>query len=247
MTKPNPEARPTHFRLKAETWVVIGEEYRNGATAKELSVKWMVSPTSIYRHACSDGWTKKTCSDERAWANAREVEAREEEAREARQKRVEMEPQRDRKIDLFLDLEEDPAATAGPGELAHQATRASGRAMREGRWNEARALSGLAESYTRLAERKTAGELTPETAPLALLLAIAYGPEACWLSRMSLIGARDSDPETAIKHKFWERKEARKVSEESRMLARYAEGLVEGRRAAARLEAEARAGKRPVL
>jgi hypothetical protein len=239
MTLTVPEARATHFRLKDETWAIIGEEYRKGATAKELAVKWMVSPTSVYRHACEDGWTKKACGDERARANAREVEAREEEAREAARKPAGPEAQRDRKVDLFVDLEMEPAA---PAELAQQATWASGRAMREGRWNEARALAGLAESYMRLAERKVSGELTPETVPLGLLLAIAYGPEARWRSRMSLIGARDGDPETAVKRQFWERKEARKAGEESRMLARYTEGLLEGRRAEARVREESGGG-----
>lgn len=260
MARAYPEARATHFRLKDETWAIIGKEYRNGATARELAVKWMVSPTSIYRHACEDGWTKKACGDQRAWANAREVEAREAAAHEAAVQEagasaagvstavaLEVVPasQRERAAVLFCDVDCDPGDSPGSAELARQAMTGSGRAMRAGMWNEARGLAMLAESYLRLTERTASNGMTPETAPLALLVAIAFGPQSRWQGRMSMIGARDNDPETEVKRRFWDRKEARdagRALEEARLTMKYAEGVIAGRRIEARLRAEAGEG-----
>lgn len=73
MSKSHPDAPPTWFRLSEASWAEIAAEYRNGATAGELARKWKVSPTSIYRHACKDGWTKKASSDAVARAHAEAV------------------------------------------------------------------------------------------------------------------------------------------------------------------------------
>jgi hypothetical protein len=80
MTRAYVEAPATHYRLSPETWAIIGEEYRNGAMARDVAAKWKVAPSSVYRHACKDGWTKKTMGDARARAHARMVEAEEEAA-----------------------------------------------------------------------------------------------------------------------------------------------------------------------
>ena len=74
MTRAVPEAPATHFRLSEESWAEIAQAYRNGATARELAVKWKVSPTTIYRYACRDGFTKKANSDAIARAHARMIE-----------------------------------------------------------------------------------------------------------------------------------------------------------------------------
>lgn len=66
---------PGHYRLSEETWTEIVEAYRDGATARELAVKWKVPPGSVYHHACRDGWSKTKNGDERARAHARSVEA----------------------------------------------------------------------------------------------------------------------------------------------------------------------------
>lgn len=70
MSKSHPDAPPTWFRLSEASWAEIAAEYRNGATAKELAHKWKVSPTTIYRRACADGFTKKADSDAVARAHA---------------------------------------------------------------------------------------------------------------------------------------------------------------------------------
>lgn len=76
MSRHQDDAPPTWFRLSETSWAGIGEEYRNGATAKALAAKWRVSPTSIYRHACKDGWTKKTHGDAVARAHVTAIENR---------------------------------------------------------------------------------------------------------------------------------------------------------------------------
>ena len=81
MTRAYAEAPATHYRLTAETWAIIAEEYKNGATAKALGAKWKVAPSSVYRYACRDGFTKKSMGDARARAHARMVEEEEGAAR----------------------------------------------------------------------------------------------------------------------------------------------------------------------
>ncbi|MDO9223250.1 MAG: hypothetical protein Q7U20_05995 [Caulobacter sp.] len=73
MTRAVPEAPATHFRLSQDSWAQIAQAYRNGATARELAVKWKVSPTTIYRYACRDGFTKKRDSDAIARAHAQMI------------------------------------------------------------------------------------------------------------------------------------------------------------------------------
>ncbi|QTC91324.1 hypothetical protein [Brevundimonas goettingensis] len=133
---------------------------------------------------------------------------------------------------VLFSADVEPDEPVGPAELAHQATVASGRAMRSGLWNEAKALAGLVESYTRLAERKKESELTPETAPLGLIVDLVFGSEGRWLSRMSMIGARDNDPDTAIKERFWDRKERRDKREEAERQTRWTKAMGEFTRGA---------------
>jgi hypothetical protein len=60
MTRRNPERPPgpSYYRLPEASWTMIRDEYLSGWTAKEIAAKWRVSPTSVYRHACNNGWTK---------------------------------------------------------------------------------------------------------------------------------------------------------------------------------------------
>ncbi len=53
------DPQPTWNRHTPESWAMIGREFLAGATAKQLAVKWNVSPTSIYRHGALEGWSKK--------------------------------------------------------------------------------------------------------------------------------------------------------------------------------------------
>ncbi|WP_122467801.1 hypothetical protein [Brevundimonas lutea] len=80
MSRAVPPARATHYRLSAETWALIAEEYAGGASAKEVAAKWKVSAGSVYRRACLDGFTKAAVGDARAREHAARVEAGEAEA-----------------------------------------------------------------------------------------------------------------------------------------------------------------------
>lgn len=150
MTKAYVDAPATHFRLKPETWAIIAEEYKNGATARDIGAKWKVAPKTVYRYACRDGWTKKTMGDARARAHARMVEEEEAASRS-------LNPIGSRALkSLFAPPPADDPEMTDPAALAKQATLASGRAMRGRLWAEAKALAGLAESYRRLAAAEAA-------------------------------------------------------------------------------------------
>lgn len=83
MSKSHPDARPTWFRLSDDSWAMIADEYKNGATADELSAKWKVAARTIYRRAGQHGWTKKAHSDAVAREHAAAVEAQAQAARRA--------------------------------------------------------------------------------------------------------------------------------------------------------------------
>ena len=237
-----PSDRKAHYRLSNATWEIILEAYKQGATAKELAEQWRVSEHAIRKRITVHEATKRDWGDAEAIRQAEErLEAQEARARaqaEAEAEAAEAASPGARAAILF-SADVEPDEPVGPGELAYQATVASGRAMRGGLWNEAKALAGLAESYTRLQERKRENELTPENAPLGLIVDLVFGSEGRWLSRMSMIGARDNDPDTAIKNRFWERQEARaKAAEHERQVrwtkrfTEYTRGLVDGRKGA---------------
>ena len=152
MTRANAEAPATHFRLKPETWAIIAEEYKNGATARDLGAKWKVAPSSIYRYACRDGFTKKGMGDARARAHARMVEEE-----EAAQRSLNPVGSRALKA-LFNPAPVDDPDAGDPGALAKAAILASGRAMKGRLWAEAKALAGLAEAYARLRDRAPSAE-----------------------------------------------------------------------------------------
>jgi DNA invertase Pin-like site-specific DNA recombinase len=60
------DAPPTWYRLSEESWAEIRRGYPNGSTARELAARWRVSVSTIYRHACDEGWTKKKDGDAKA-------------------------------------------------------------------------------------------------------------------------------------------------------------------------------------
>ena len=155
MTRAPADAPATYFRLSDETWALIVEEYADGATARQLGAKWKVAPNSIYRHVGAAKMTKRDCGDQRARAHAKAVTL----ARKARDAslgpRVEtVEPAL---TTLFVTTPDDPPEDGDPAVLASLATLASGRAMKARMWVEARALAGLAETYTRLVRDGVAG------------------------------------------------------------------------------------------
>lgn len=201
MTRAYAEAPATHYRLTAETWAIIAEEYKNGATAKELGAKWKVAPSSVYRYACRDGFTKKSMGDARARAHARMVEEEEGAARA-------LKPTGSRALaGLFAPAPVGNDQAGDAGELARAATLASGRAMHGRLWAEAKALAGLAETYARLAERgdPRRGGMTVDNMPLDLKLAVLLDENEC--ERFSLIGSEPGrDPDHEIKQRYWERR-----------------------------------------
>jgi len=193
MTRAYVEAPATHFRLKPETWAEIAEEYRNGATAKDLAAKWMVAPSSVYRYACRDGWTKKGSGDARARAHARMVD--EEEAADRS-----MRPVGSRALKgLFLPAPvEDPDA-GDAAALSKAALLASGRAMKGRLWNEAKALASLAESYARLADRMGGTNISPDKLPLDTLLGVLENRDGVISRRVNFDPLGPYDAETEMK------------------------------------------------
>jgi hypothetical protein len=138
MTDHSSEAPPTWFRLSEASWAEIGEAYRNGATARELAALWKVSPSSIYRHACRAGWTKKGSADAvaRAHATARRVEA------DAGL------PVRARRADGVAAS--GPPPSSDPAEMKAAALARLASAIHDGRDHEALRLSALIQRLDRL-------------------------------------------------------------------------------------------------
>jgi hypothetical protein len=134
-----------------------------------------VSPTSIYRHACAEGWTKKAGGDGAAREHAEEWAAAEAAA----------------VADLFTPGTDEAAATAA--DLSHQAVQAAGRAMKQGRLAEAQGLARLAEALGRVATR--APDSTLET-----IYRAATDPEFV-REQMAVWGDDNPDP---IKRRYWD-------------------------------------------
>jgi hypothetical protein len=191
-----PPVVPCHYHLSKETWAEVVEAYRSGATARELAVKWKVSPGSVYYQAGRAGWSKKRNGDQLAREHAKAVEAAEVVRAEPARRE-----QRALKT-LFAPAPVGDPEAADPVALARAATLASGRAMKGRLWNEARALAGLAESYARLGERAKRRELTVETMDLKLLFEAMNCDQEIIRERFWIHG--DEDPDRAVKSAFWE-------------------------------------------
>lgn len=140
MTRAVPEAPATHFRLSEESWAQIAAAYRNGATARELAARWKVSPTTIYRYACRDGFTKKRGSDAVARAHAAAIAEEEAADLAARQNRASAEP------------DSDPAA------LRRQAMADLARALAAGRSAEADRLGRLILTLGKISGSREGGD-----------------------------------------------------------------------------------------
>ncbi len=190
-----PPVVPCHYHLSKETWAEVVEAYRSGATARELAVKWKVSPGSIYYQAGRAGWSKKRNGDQLAREHAKAIEAAE---------AVRAEPQRQEQRalkNLFAPAPVGDPEADDPAALARAATLASGRAMKGRLWNGAKALAGLAESYARLGERSKRGELTVETMDLKLLFEAMNCDPAILRERFWM--KEGDDPDREVKRAFW--------------------------------------------
>ncbi|KQS53899.1 hypothetical protein ASG17_13140 [Brevundimonas sp. Leaf363] len=200
---PTPDPRPAHYRLSTETWAMILEEYKGGATARALSAKWRVSEHAIRKRATQHGATKRDHGDAQARAGAA--------ARAAAMEAALADAPQAWAARLFLPEDLDAPDEGDAAALAHTALMASGRAMRGRLWTEARALAGLAESYARLGARaEAATELTPETAPLSLIYRILMRGWEGFGGRFSMTQRSRNQDEEDLKAAFWsERKSMR--------------------------------------
>lgn len=144
MIKNRPNAHATHFRLSPESWQLILEAYRDGATAKELAAKWKVAPGTIYRYVRERGFTKKHTSDAIARAHAQKVA--DEEASELASHAAPPGPPPD----------SDPAA------LRKQAMTDMARAMAAGRTAEAERLGRLILTLDKMSGGAGSGDDDPD-------------------------------------------------------------------------------------
>ena len=142
------ERKAAHYRLSKDTWAIILNEYREGATAPALAAKWRVSLHALRKKITLCKATKRDWGDQEAIAQAQTREAEEAAAWAASPAILASR--------LFEDDPDEAEDAGDPAALARQATLASGRAMRGRLWAEAKALAGLAESYRRLAAAEAA-------------------------------------------------------------------------------------------
>ncbi|MBO9544875.1 hypothetical protein [Caulobacter sp.] len=177
-----PRNTATWFRLSDASWAEIAAEYRNGATAAELARKWKVSPTSIYQHACKDGWTKKACSDAVARAHA-EAEA---------DIRALTPASREAQHASDASAEALPLSTA-PADLRDAAMVRLAEAIKDGRDHEALRLTTLADRLARL----TAPE-PPSTTALAGATSEGFDDERAKLLMTGFVDWRPT--KAAVEH-----------------------------------------------
>ncbi len=237
MTHASTDAPAAHYRLSTETWEKILDQYKQGATAPELSRTWRVSVHAIRKRITEHKATKRDWGDaearKHAQARAEALEAERMNSPEARAAR------------LFEPVEEGRDEGAGDPEiLMRAATLASGRAMRGRLWAEAKALAGLAESYGRLARDGAPGGRrgppTIESLPIELLSEL-YFTQGQWVrERMGLWTEADRD--CPVKTDFWGRKYAEEQPGRDQMMQMMRQGHAAEARARVAEEALKAAG-----
>jgi hypothetical protein len=212
MTKRHPDdPQPTWFRLSPESWAMIRAEYLNGATARALAKKYRVSPTSIYRHACQEGWTKEKMAEavsRKSVADAEQKAADETAAN--RQREAEMNT-------LAEQIASGENASGIAAALERQALAQASVAMLQGRSKEAASLAALAEMMRKRVAAAAAVK-APERAALETLTpaeleqrALAQAGQA--LSRGEAAGAKAL---TAVAEQMRKRVEEERQREEAK-------------------------------
>ncbi|MEZ5955806.1 MAG: hypothetical protein R3C27_01150 [Hyphomonadaceae bacterium] len=157
MTKRHPDdPKPTWFRLSAESWAMIRTEYLSGATARTLAKKYRVSPTSIYRHACQEGWTKEAMAEAVSRKSVADAE------REAAEAAAAAKQQHDEMTSLVERIAAEEDASDIAAAIERRALAQASAAMVQGRSKEAQALASMAEMM-----RKRVVKLPPVT-PLVM-------------------------------------------------------------------------------
>lgn len=133
MTKRNPDdPEPTWFRLSPQTWALIRDQYVSGVTARVLAKKYRTSPTSIYRRASQEGWTKQASGQAMG--------------RAPQPLPIDAEAMREAEASAWVEeiaASEDALDIAGA--LERRALAQAGAALVRGRAGEAKALASLAE------------------------------------------------------------------------------------------------------
>ncbi len=208
--KPRDADAPAHYRLSTETWLIVLAEYREGATVRELALKWRVSAHALRKRITEHGATKRDWGDAQARAQA--------EARAAAIEAARHDTPEARAARLFDDIEREPEAAGDPAALARLAAMASGRAMRGRLWPEAKALTGLAESYQRMAAQERAREAGRlETLPLISVFDVCMAEDERLEARFHISrkpGA--SEPDLDLKEAWWEVRRVRRQVEAAR-------------------------------
>ena len=200
--KPRDPDAPAYYQLSPETWALILAEYRTGATAPELVLKWRVSLYALRQQISRSGSTKRGCGDAQARGQAEAWAAGLDAASEAERH----DSAGARAARLFDDMEGEPDAAGDPAALARVASLASGRAMRARLWGEAKALTALAESYQRMAGQEQAREAgTLETLPLTSVFNVCMASDERLEARFH-ISERPGvkDPDRDLKEGWWQ-------------------------------------------
>lgn len=122
------ERRPYKIRGK-ETWALIRESYLAGASARQVAARYDVTEWAVWRRAWREKWTKKD--------------------------RVEAAPPP--ALERLAPEAEAGAETADAGALSREALKGVGRALSQGRLDEARKLGQLAASLGRVDAQSGAG------------------------------------------------------------------------------------------
>lgn len=132
-------AAPGHYRLSTETWMTILEEYKRGATTTLLAAKWKVSEHALRRRITQHDATKREWGDACARAAAEAWDAEMAEAYAP--------------LPPLTPPEEGAAAATDARTLGRRVLRGVGRALDQGRLEEAKALGALAASLGRIPEQ----------------------------------------------------------------------------------------------
>lgn len=129
--------------LSPETWNDIRTAYMAGENARALARQWRISTSAIYKRAATEGWAKL----------ARAPSATDDPFAPEAPIEHEATPGSDLMLDVLMGESHDA------GFLAHLALGASGDALRNYDFSEARTLLRLADDYTRVAKRQDSPNL----------------------------------------------------------------------------------------
>jgi hypothetical protein len=181
---------PYKFR-GPETWALAKEAYLAGETCASIARRLDLTESAMKRRMRNEGWTRR---DHAAALDALQVR------RQAARTPAALQPAE--AADLAAAAPTPPAAAGPPpdltaAELARWTVRQAAQALAEGRTADARALSAMAESLSRTAQRE------PKTT-LELILRALKDP-AFQIELFRIDPDNPDDPDLAVKKVFWGR------------------------------------------